>query len=248
MSDDLRLAFEAVGLAAGVALGYFEAGVRVTLKADGTPVTEADRAVEELLRGTLAAARPGDAFLGEEFGRVGESERVWILDPIDGTRFFSTRDPNWRIQIALEVRGVTELAVVVSPALRRSWWATRGGGAFESSWPRDEARRLQVSTTETTEYAVLIALDNDSRARLSSSTARLPSTPLPLIELVRGEVDAFLVERYHQWDHAPWILIVEEAGGRFTDPTGGHAADQGGGLYSNANLHPQLLKALNYPT
>ena len=245
--DDLRLAFDAVDRAAEVALRYFEAGVAVSLKEDGTPVTEADRAVEELLRGTLSAARPGDAFLGEEFGRLGESERLWILDPIDGTRFFSRRDPNWRIQIALEVRGVTELAVVASPALGLSWWATRGGGAFESSWPRDEPRRLQVSATETTEHAVLIAMDNDSRARLAP-TAVPPSSPLPLIELVHGDVDAFLVERYHRWDHAPWILIIEEAGGRFTDPDGGHAADRGGGLYSNANLHPQLLAALNYPT
>jgi histidinol-phosphatase len=244
LMDDLRLAFTAVELAAQVALEYFEAGVTATLKDDGTPVTEADRVVEELLRGTLAAARPGDGFLGEEFGRVGESERVWILDPIDGTRFFSGRDPNWRTQIALEVRGVTELAVVVAPALRRSWWATRGGGAFESSWPRADARRLQVSTTATPGTAVLIALDNESRL----PTAVPPYTPLPLIELVRGEVDAFLVERYHLWDHAPWILIVEEAGGRFTDPTGGRAGDRGGGLYSNATLHPHLLAALNYPT
>ena len=66
-------------------------------------------------------------------------------------------------------------------------------------------------------------------------------------QLVRGEVDAFLAECCHIWDHAPWILLVEEAGGRFTDRTGGHAGDQGGGLYSNANLHSQLLAALQYP-
>jgi histidinol-phosphatase len=70
---------------------------------------------------------------------------------------------------------------------------------------------------------------------------------LPLVELVRGEVDAFLAERHHLWDHAPWILLVEEAGGRFTDRTGGRAGDQGGGLYSNAALHDGLLAALGYP-
>ena len=246
MDGDLQLAFEAVGLAAEVAVGYFGAGVTATLKADGTPVTEADRAVERLLRETLSAARPGDAFLGEELGEFGKSDRVWILDPIDGTRFFSEGDPNWRIQMALEVRGVTELAVVASPALGRCWWATRGGGAFESSWPRGEARRLEVSTTASPENAVLVALDNGSGVRLSE--ARPPSSPLPLIELVHGEIDAFLVERYHKWDHAPWILIVEEAGGRFTDRAGGNSADQGGGLYSNAALHDHLLSALRYPS
>jgi histidinol-phosphatase len=56
-----------------------------------------------------------------------------------------------------------------------------------------------------------------------------------------------LAERYDKWDHAPWVLLVEEAGGRFTDRTGGRASDQGGGLYSNATLHDQLLVSLHYP-
>jgi histidinol-phosphatase len=248
--DDLQLAFDTSDLAADLALAHFESGVSATLKADGTPVTEADRAVERLLRETLSQARPNDAFLGEELGRLGESDRVWILDPIDGTKYFSRGDPNWRIQLALEVRGSLEVAVVTSPALRRCWWATRGGGSFESTWPREasKTRRLEVSTTATFDNAVLDALDNESRARLPPSAAPAPASPLPLIELVRGEIDAFLAERYYTWDHAPWVLLVEEAGGRFTDRTGGRASDQGGGLYSNAVLHSQLLAALHYPT
>lgn len=248
-ADDLQLAFDTADLAAELALAQFESGVSATLKADGTPVTEADRAVERLLRETLSEARPEDAFLGEELGQLGESDRVWILDPIDGTGFFSRGDPNWRIHIALEIRGITQVALVTSPALRRCWWATRGGGAFESSWPREESktRRLKVSTTSTLADAVLDALDDESRDRLPPSAARATASPLPLIELVRGEIDAFLAERYHKWDHAPWVLLVEEAGGRFTDRTGGRASDQGGGLYSNAILHSQLLASLHYP-
>jgi histidinol-phosphatase len=133
--DDLRLAFQVADLAAELALVHFRAGVSATPKDDGSPVTAADLAVERLLRETLSRARPGDAFLGEEFGRLGESERVWVLDPIDGTGFFSRGDPNWRIHVALEVRGAPEVALVTSPALGRCWWATRGGGSFESSWP-----------------------------------------------------------------------------------------------------------------
>jgi histidinol-phosphatase len=248
-ADDLQLAFDTSDLAADLALAHFESGVSVTLKADGTPVTEADRAVERLLRLELSEARPEDAFLGEELGQVGDSDRVWILDPIDGTGFVSRGDPNWRIHIALQVHGTTELAVVASPALRRCWWATRGGGSFESSWPRAEGsmRRLQVSTTATLADAVLDALDDDSRSRLPASGSRPPASPLPLVGLVRGEIDAFLAERFYIWDHAPWILLVEEAGGRFTDRTGGHAGDRGGGLYSNATLHSQLLASLAYP-
>ena len=117
---------------------------------------------------------------------------------IDGTGFFSRGDPNWRIHVALEVDGTTQLAVVTSPALGRCWWATRGGGSFESSWPRQETmtRRLAVSTTSTLAGAVLDALDDESRARLPPDAARAPASPLPLVELVRGEIDAFLAERY----------------------------------------------------
>jgi histidinol-phosphatase len=248
-ANDVQLALDTSDLAADLALAHFEAGVSATLKADGTPVTEADRAVERLIRKTLSAARPDDALLGEELGRLGESDRVWIIDPIDGTSFFSRGDPNWRVHIALEVAGNTEIAVVTSPALRRRWWATRGGGSFESSWPREgaESKRLEVSTTSWLADARLAALDDASRDGLPPSRGSAPASPLPLVELVRGEIDAFLVERYYIWDHAPWILLVEEAGGRFTDRTGGHAGDQGGGLYSNANLHSQLLAALQYP-
>jgi histidinol-phosphatase len=248
-ADDLQLAFDVSDLAADLALAYFLEGVSATSKADGTPVTEADRAVERLIRERLAAARPHDALLGEEFGRRGTSDRIWIIDPIDGTSFFSRRDPNWRVQIALQVGGDLDVAVVTAPALRRGWWATRGGGAFESSWPRNHAasKRLTVTTTSIAADAHLVALDDASRARLPPSARTLPTSPLPLIELVRGEIDAFLVERYHLWDHAPWILLVEEAGGRFTDRTGGHSGDQGGGLYSNAHLHSQLRAALGYP-
>jgi histidinol-phosphatase len=247
-ADDLQLAFDTSDLAADLALAFFEAGVSATLKADGTPVTEADRAVERLIRDTLSAARPQDAFLGEELGQLGQSDRVWIVDPVDGTTFFGRRDPNWRVHLALEVAGSTEVAVVTAPALRRCWWATRGGGSFESSWPRKEAetKRLEVSTTSMLADARLDALDDASRARLPPSAARPPASPLALVELVRGEIDAFLAECCHIWDHAPWMLLVEEAGGRFTDRTGGHAGDQGGGLYSNANLHSQLLAALHY--
>jgi histidinol-phosphatase len=228
---------------------HYRAGVEVTIKRDGTPVTEADRAVEHLLHESIGAAVPEDALLGEEFGRLGDSERVWIIDPIDGTSFFSRRDPNWRVHVAFEASGRTEVAVVTAPALGRQWWASRGGGAFESSWPRlgDEVG-LSVTSTSIMKEAVLDALDDDSRRRLPREATIAPPSPLALVGLVRGEIDGFLAECCHVWDHAPWILLVEEAGGRFTDRTGGHGGDAGGGLYSNSGLQAELLAAIGYPT
>lgn len=134
-TGDFELAVEVATAAATLALSYFRSGVTATAKADGSPVTAADLAVERLLRESLHQARPGDAVVGEEHGAVGDSDRVWILDPIDGTSFLASGDPNWRVQIALAVAGRTELALVVAPALGRRWWATVGGGAFESEWP-----------------------------------------------------------------------------------------------------------------
>lgn len=245
--SDLRLAFDVADRAAELALKFFNTGVSATAKTDGTPVTEADLAVEQLLRELLTAARPGDALLGEEHGQSGEAERVWILDPIDGTGFFSSGDPNWRIHVALEVRGTTELAVVTSPALGLRWWATRGCGAFESNWPNEgDARRLAVSTTTSAKHAALDAIRSPGRDALPIGF-RPPASPLPLVELVRGQVDGFLAERYYKWDHAPWILLVQEAGGRFTDPTGGCDGGRGGGFYSNAALHDELVQLLGYP-
>lgn len=249
---DLGIALWSSDRAAELALKHFDAGVEASIKADGSPVTEADRDVERLLRGEIAAAAPGDAFLGEELGAVGTSERVWILDPIDGTSFFGRRDPHWRVQVALEVAGRLEVAVVTAPALGRQWWASRGGGAFESSWPRrGDQTRLAVSTTTAMAQARLDAVDDACRARLPpEATFALPRSQgwcSGLIALVRGEVDGFLADRFQVWDHAPWILLVEEAGGRFTNRPGGHGAGQGGGLYSNGRLHKELLSAIGYP-
>ena len=82
--------------------------------------------------------RRDDALLGEELGRLGASDRVWVFDPIDGTGYFSRGDPNWRIHLALQVRGTTEVALVTAPALRRCWWATRGGGSCSNAHLHDQ--------------------------------------------------------------------------------------------------------------
>ena len=97
----------------------------------------------------------------------------------------------------------------------------------------------------------LDALDDACRARLPrEATLASPSSQgwcAGLFALVRGEVDCFLADRFQVWDHAPWILLVEEAGGRFTNRTGGHSGEHGGGLYSNGGLHRELLSAIGYP-
>lgn len=186
LADDLRLALDTSDRAAELALTHFEAGVSATRKADGTPVTIADRAVERLIRAELGAARPDDALLGEELGEVGRSDRVWIIDPVDGTSYFSRRDPHWRVHLALAVAGRIEVAVVTAPALGRCWWAVRGGGAFESTWPRAGSRpsALAVSTVDTLPAARPRTLDPAGRGgrrplhRPGGWSSRRPGWPL----------------------------------------------------------------------
>ena len=242
-SSDLEVAQSLADRAAVVAQHYFERGVATETKADASPVTEADRAVEHLLRDALAELRPDDGVLGEEFGGQGAGDRTWILDPIDGTGAFARRDPNWRIQIALDSGGEIVVAVVDAPALGVRWWAATGTGTHERVTGGSD-RRLRVSKTATIVDALVAPYPQSLAHRLPART-RQPRTPFGLIDLIRGEIDAYFVECCHTWDHAPWILLVHEAGGSFTDHCGGTAPDQRGGLYSNGRIHQDLLAALS---
>lgn len=261
-STDLEVAQELADRAAIVAMHYFHQGVSTETKADASPVTEADRAVERLLRDALAELRPDDAILGEELGGRINGARTWILDPIDGTGTFARRDPNWRIQIALEEHGELTVAVVDSTALGARWWATAGGGTYErtgtASAPHPSGppatsdapsapRQLAVSETSSMDQARVVCHPAVVSQRLPAHVAPAPATPFPLIDLVRGRIDAYFVDCCHVWDHAPWILLIREAGGSFTDHRGGTAPDQRGGLYSNRHIHDELLASVQPP-
>jgi histidinol-phosphatase len=136
VTDDLRVAQRAAMRGAAVAMRYFAAlaGLRRERKVDGSVVTEADRAVERTIRAELAAARPGDAVLGEEGGRTGgdTGARRWIIDPIDGTALFVEGVDRWLVLLALEQDGEIVVGVAVVPAQGRIWWAGRGAGAYEA--------------------------------------------------------------------------------------------------------------------
>ena len=250
MSLTYELAFmhEVADEAAALAMPCFLRGVSITEKPDSSPVTDADLAVERLIRTRITERFPSDAVVGEEFGTSGVGQRTWIVDPIDGTSYFATGNPNWRIHIALQLDERIELAVVVSPAPGWRWWAQRGAGSYESTWPTDigAARRLRVSNASELDRSLVACFPSSSRERLPLTCGVAPPSPLPLVELVRGEIDGFVAEGFHLWDHAPWILLVEEAGGRFTDREGSNSGARGGGVYSNNLLHDGLVASLGY--
>ena len=241
MSPDLALALALADAADAISLGRFRASdLLVETKPDRTPVTEADRAVEEAIRERLAVERPDDGMLGEEFGVTGGGSRRWIVDPIDGTRNYSRGIPVWATLIALEEDGAIRLGVVSAPALGRRWWAERGAGAFANGDP------IHVSRVAAVEDAVLcFALEQPlpaiaQRCWHPRAYGDFWAHMLVAEGAVDGAIDAVGVK---VWDLAALQPIVEEAGGRFSDRDGIARVDGLSAISSNGLLHEALLEA-----
>jgi len=241
VDPDLALALELTDAADEISLARFRSGIPFETKPDLTPVTEADRVVEAALRKRLEQERPGDAVLGEEQGATGESPRRWIVDPIDGTRNYARGVPVWATLVALEESGAVRLGVASAPALGRRWWAVRGAGAFADGEP------IGVSSVERVEDAVLSFTYEDGvpdlaqRAWHARGFGDFWAHMLVAEGAVDGAVDATGV---NEWDLAAVQVIVEEAGGRFSDFTGVSRIDGGGAVTSNGLLHDELLGAV----
>jgi histidinol-phosphatase len=241
MSADLELARRLADAADAISLPHFRTGLAVETKPDLTPVTEADRAVEVALRRVLAAERPGDAILGEEQGAAGAGSRRWLVDPIDGTRNYSRGIPVWATLIALEVEDVVQLGMVSAPALGRRWWAERGAGAFA------DGERVRVSAVSRVEDAVLsFAIENELPAVAHRAWhARGFGDFWPYMLIAEGSVDGAVdAVGVSEWDLAAMQVIVEEAGGRFSDRGGENRIDAGSAVASNGLLHAELLAGL----
>ena len=242
MSPDLTLAFDLADAADAISLAHFRAGLAVERKPDLTPVTEADRVVESELRRLLADACPGDAVLGEEQGTTGAGTRRWILDPIDGTRNYARGIPVWATLVALEENGVVQLGLVSAPALGRRWWAERGEGAYA------HGERIGISSVSRVEDAVLcFAFDEElpAIARRAWHLRGLGDFWAHML-VAEGAADgAFDATGVREWDLAAVQVIVEEAGGRFSDFAGDSRIDSGTALSSNGLLHAELLTAVS---
>ena len=243
MDDDLALALALADIADPLGLARFGArDLVVETKPDDTPVTEADRAIELALRQRIAAERPEDGFLGEESGRGGgRGDRLWIVDPIDGTRNFTRGVPVWATLIALERDGDTAVAVVSAPALHRRWWAARGEGAWLNGSPVHVSgvRRIEDSHIVYTHKTPLGELA--MRAWHTRGFGDFWAHMLVAEGAAEAAVDAPGV---NLWDLAAVQVVVEEAGGRFTDFAGRRRLDGGNAVTSNGRVHDEVLAAL----
>jgi histidinol-phosphatase len=241
VGPDLALALRLADAADAISLPHFRSGLAIETKADLTPVTEADRAVEAELRRILADERPDDAILGEEQGAAGTGSRRWILDPIDGTRNYARGIPVWGTLVALEENGVVDVGVVSAPALGHRWWAERGQGALANG------ERIRVSAVSEVEQAVLsFSIENEvpplaRRAWHARGLGDFWAHMLVAEGAVDGAVDSIGVS---EWDLAAVQVVVEEAGGRFSDLSGESRIDTGSAVTSNGLVHDELLAAM----
>lgn len=254
-SDDLSLALALAADADHISIDRFRAvDLEVTTKPDRTPVTDADRAVERIIRDGIQSARPHDAILGEEYGTQGDSTRQWIIDPIDGTANFLRGVPIWGTLIALAVDGVPIVGVVSAPALGKRWWAATGHGAWGQA-EGEEPQPLKVSAVAEVADASL-SYNNiqgwDGVGRLDDIVAlsravwraRAIGDMWSYMLLAEGALDVVGEFDLQPYDMAALIPIVEEAGGRFTSVDGERGPWHGSALATNALLHDAVLAAL----
>lgn len=253
--DDLALAGELADAADAITTARFRArDLTVRSKPDRTPVTDADTAVEDAIREIIGAQRPEDSIAGEERGgSTAEDGRVWLLDPIDGTKNFLRGVPVWATLIALLDGGEPVVGVVTAPLLGRRWWAGRGHGA----WLRDGAgeHRLSVSGVADLADAYLSTTDLNSWTEHHDRAAYLALTEAcwetrafgdfwQHCLVAEGAIDVAAEAIVNSWDVAAAQVLITEAGGRFTDLSGSPRHDTGSALSTNGHVHDAALELL----
>ena len=258
ISDDVALALVAAAQADLVSYPKFLAqDLVVSTKPDRTPVTDADQAVEKLIRGTISNSRPGDAILGEEFGSDREElgpqpGRQWIIDPIDGTAGFSRGLPIWGTLIALAIDGDPVLGVVSAPALKKRWYAGVGLGAHaidlntRASTPLGVSRVSSLSDA-TVSYNSLPGWIDDGRENqvlalaTSAWRARAIGDFWAYMLVCEGSLDMAGEADLQPYDMAALVPIIREAGGKFTSLDGEEGIWNHTALATNGLLHDEIL-------
>lgn len=257
----LETAKDCVALAVRCSLKYFRGDIRVETKPDRSPVTQADKESEQAIVQLLTGRYPEHAILGEEGGAHEKpSDHRWIIDPVDGTRGFSRGGTFWGPLVALEVKGEIVVGAMALPALGEMYYAEKGGGTWHVAIDREgrvvsEPKRLHVSAISVWEDATLSLGElqrlmggpkKDAVAKLAATAAnaRCFGDLAACSMLFAGRAEAWIEGGVQIWDLAPLKILVEEAGGRFTDLDGLPTHTSGHALATNGKFHDQILQAL----
>jgi histidinol-phosphatase len=254
MKSHLDVALELADVADAITLGRFRAAdLRVDIKPDSTPVTDADQSTEQALRETLQRLRPNQDIVGEEYGGDSSPEWRWVLDPIDGTINYAHGVPVWATLIALMHGERAVCGVVSAAALGRRWWAATGQGAYT-----DSGQRLRVSTTTTLDDAYVSCTDvRDFATRRGESGWRQVLERARVVRafgdfwshmlVAEGVIDVAIEAWVNPWDVAATQVIITEAGGRFSDFDGADRIDSGTAISTNSVLHDAVVALMREP-
>lgn len=253
--DDMRLAHVLADSVERITATRFKAeDLVVETKPDLTPVSDADKAAEELIRGQLKRTRPRDAVEGEEFGITGHGSRRWVIDPIDGTKNFVRGVPVWATLIALVDGDEPVLGLVSAPALGRRWWAAKGSGAWTGR-NLFSAKQIHVSKVERVQDASLSYSSLTGWADLGRRDAFLDLMDecwrtraygdfWSYMLVAEGAADIAAEPELAVYDMAALVPIVQEAGGRFTSLAGEPGPWGGNAVATNGRLHDDVLRRI----
>lgn len=270
-SKELEFALEVVRAAGSVALEYFQKGVSASWKNDNTPVTEADKRCERMIREAIGQQFPHDSILGEEEGETvrssssnesslasssrsassegsegTRSRRKWILDPIDGTYNFARQIPIFATLLALEEDDEIILGIVNAPALGETFWAEKGGGAFKNGNPISVSKIDKLEET----HFLFGELDRITDSAWKTGFDQLVDKTyrqrgfadfLNFLYVFEGKAESALEVGVNPWDLAPMKILAQESGGCFSDLEGGSSIYSRNCLVSNQLIHQEIL-------
>lgn len=248
--EELAFAEELADRAAGIALELFRGTFEVRAKPDQSPVTEADLAIEEMVRRAIRERYPRDAVLGEEGGLQEGGDRRWIVDPIDGTRNFADGIQIWATLIALAVDGAPVVGVVSAPALGERYAARTGAGATLNGLPIHVSRADRLSRAFVVHGQMADWLDGPHaeqvqalvrEARRDRGFGDFWGHTL----VARGAADVMIEAELNTWDFAALQVVVGEAGGRMTQFDGAPLEHGRSVLTTNGRLHDELVARLS---
>jgi histidinol-phosphatase len=247
----LTFATELAYKAGRITLGFYQTGIRPNFKPDDTPVTAADRAAEEYIRGQIEKTYPDHAIIGEEFGeKTGENKVFrWYIDPIDGTKSFMRGVPLYGVLIGLEIEGIVRVGAAYFPPLDEMLCAADGEGCW---W---NGRRAHVSEIATLDKAYVCFTNTRNmvkygraeawgRIEARAFAARGWSDAYGYLAVATGRAEAMLDPVMHVWDCGPFPPIFREAGGYFGSWDGKEGHLHGEALACNAVILPEMLNVI----
>ncbi|MBE2198722.1 MAG: histidinol-phosphatase [Anaerolinea sp.] len=248
----LEFALDAAWQAGRLTLAHFQTGVTAERKADNTPVTIADKQAEQKLRELITRFWPDHGIIGEEYGRspAQNSPYTWILDPIDGTKSFVSGVPLYATLLALTCDDEPVLGVAHFPALSETVYALKGGGCY---W---NGRRAHVSQVNDLKDAVLLASDVNFTQHAAKYAAWERLVAATYVQrtwgdaygyalVATGRAEIMIDPAMALWDCGPLQLILEEAGGTFTDWQGQATIYAGESVATNGRLYEQVMRVIH---